>query len=230
MAPIQFGVLMVPYQVLDVAGPLDILSSSSKALMCPAIAAGFFQTAYFKQLVPDQEASKTLGDRAIDIEFHLVGETLEPVLLTTNTSVNPTTTTDTCPPLDYLLVGGPDPAKEHLTPAFEKFLKAHVAAEKGLFMTCTGSFAIAGSGVLDGKRATVNHALLEFAAMKFPNVKWVKEQWVVDGKIWSAGGACAGMDMMASWVRENYDADVAKVGLAMLDFEPRDIHGKVIVA
>ena len=36
------------------------------------------------------------------------------------------------------------------------------------------------------------------------------------------------MDMMAHWVNQNYDADIAAIGRAMLDFKPRDIKGKVI--
>lgn len=60
---------------------------------------------------------------------------MEPVFLTAGFSVNPTTTVEKCPPLDYLLVGGPDPSENHLTPEFVTLLKEHVAAGKGLFLT-----------------------------------------------------------------------------------------------
>lgn len=62
-----------------------------------------------------------------------------------------------------------------------------------------------------------------------PQVKWTDEkQWVVDGKFWTAGGACAGMDMFAHWVMENYDQDVAEAGFAALDYEPRDVNAKLV--
>lgn len=76
---------------------------------------------------------------------------------------------------------------------FAEFIKKHVKDGKVLFTTCTGALAIASTGVLDGKRATVNHDLLEMAKVIVPAVNWEKKQWVVDGNLWTAGGACAGM-------------------------------------
>ncbi|KAH7317918.1 putative intracellular protease 1 [Rhexocercosporidium sp. MPI-PUGE-AT-0058] len=213
MAPIQFGILMIPYQMLDVAGPLDILSSSSKSLLAPYEAAGF----------PGMEG---LSEKAIDIVFHHINTTMDPVLMTANISLLPTTTVDTCPPLDYLLIGGPDPMTFKLDDQFAEFLRKHVAAGKGIFTTCTGALAISSSGVLDGRKATTNHMALETAKQLRPQVNWVKDQWVEDGQFWTAGGACAGMDMFSHWVALHYAAEVAKMGLASLDFEPRDIEGK----
>ena len=63
-----------------------------------------------------------------------------------------------------------------------------------------------------------------------PNVKWEKKQWVANEQFWTAGGACAGMDMMASWVIQNYGMDVARWGFATLDYEPRDLNRNSILA
>lgn len=63
MAPIQFGILMIEYQTLDVAGPLDILSSASKALISGYEALGLPEFA-------------GLTEKAIDIEFHHINETM----------------------------------------------------------------------------------------------------------------------------------------------------------
>ena len=155
---------------------------------------------------------------------------LDPVELTAGYKVVPTTTCDTCPPLDYLLVGGPDPFKFKLSSRFADFLRAHVAADKVLFTTCTGAMAVAASGILDGKNATVNHSAITFAKQGFPNVKWdAEKQWVVDGNIWTAAGAYAGADMMAHWVMENYAQEVALLGFEGLDFQPRDVNRKQLV-
>jgi transcriptional regulator GlxA family with amidase domain len=216
MAPLQFGVLMVPYQTLDAIGPLDILSSSSKALLAPFEAAKF----------PGMEG---MTAKAIDIEFHHINEILEPLTLTAGVRLVPSTTCDTCPPLDFLLVGGPDPFNYKLSPRFAEFIRKHVEDGKVLFTTCTGAVTVAASGVLDGKNATVNHGFLDYAKQFAPNVNWVKKQWVVDGNIWTAGGACAGMDMFASWVMTNTHMDVARFAFQALDFEPRDIEGGLVL-
>jgi transcriptional regulator GlxA family with amidase domain len=168
-------------------------------------------------------------EKAIDIEFHHINETMDPVQLTGAVKVLPTITCDTCPPLDYLLVGGPDPVNDRISPRFAEFLREHVKAGKGLFTTCTGGLAIAPSGVLDGKTATTNHGVLQLAKKISPNVNWVEKQWVEDGNIWTAGGACAGMDMIAHWVIKNYGLDLAKLSFYGLDYEPRDIDGNRVL-
>ena len=63
MAPINFGVLVIDYQVIDAAGPLDILSSCSKKLIAAYEAQGLPNFAGFTE-------------KAIDITFHHIGETL----------------------------------------------------------------------------------------------------------------------------------------------------------
>lgn len=207
---------MIPYQTLDAIGPLDILSSASKKLIEP------FEKANLPGI-------KGMTEKAIDIEFHHINETLEPLTLTANVRLVPSTTCDTCPELDFLLVGGPDPFAYNLSLRFSEFIQKHVEAGKVLFTTCTGALAVAASGVLDGKNATVNHAFLDMAKQVAPNVKWQKKQWVVDGNIWTAGGACAGMDMFASWVITNYGMDIARIALGGLDFEPRDVDGALVL-
>lgn len=217
MAPISFGILMVPYQIIDVAGPIDILTiiepSTIKTL----------QTANLP------EALAISPQDGVDIVFHHINETMDPVILTASLSVNPTTTCDDCPRLDYLIIGGPDPFTYELPDRFAAFLRTHVASGGGVFTTCTGAFTIASSGVLDGKKATTNHGFLASAKEKFPKVDWVKKQWVVDGAFWTAGGASAGMDMMAQWVTEKYGMEVAKVAFQGLDFEPRDVNGNRVM-
>ena len=150
--------------------------------------------------------------------------------MTAGYKVIPTTTCDSCPPLDYLLVGGPDPFTFKLSDRFADFIRAHVAANKILFTTCTGAIVVAASGILDGKNATVNHDAIPFARKAFPNVKWDEQkQWVIDGNIWTGAGAYAGADMMAHWVMNNYAKEITDVGFGGLDFQPRDVNRKQLV-
>jgi transcriptional regulator GlxA family with amidase domain len=216
MAPLNFGILMIPYQMLDIAGPLDLLCGASKTLLTSLAGAG----------VP---GCAEMLLKAIDIEFHHINETMDPVTMTGGHRVLPTTTCDDCPPLDFLLIGGPDFTTYTLSPRFAEFIKEHVKAGKQLFTDCTGGLAIASSGVLDGREATTNHAVLEIAKKVAPKVKWVEKQWVEDGNVWTAGGACAGMDMMAHWLIKNYGMELAKFSFYGLDYEPRDIEGNRVL-
>jgi transcriptional regulator GlxA family with amidase domain len=216
MAPKNFGILLIRYQNLDVCGPVDMLESCSKRQI----------DEYARLGVP---GTAELTDKAIDIDFHYISETLDPVTIHGGLQLLPTTTVDACPPLDYLLIGGPDPFTFKLSDAFSGFLKSHVAAGKVIFTTCSGGLAISPSGVLDGKRATTNHEAMNVARQTAKDVLWEDKRWVVDGQFWTASAACSGMDMFAAWVIEHLGLDIAKCVFAGFDYVPRDIDGKLLV-
>jgi transcriptional regulator GlxA family with amidase domain len=213
MAPLHFGCLVYDYQVIDVVGPTDLLNSASKRCMTTLQTFG-----------PVKE--ETIA-RAPEFVFHHIGLTLDPVhLLTSAMTIVPTTTVDTCPEIDCLLIAGPNPARFELHPQYAEFIRRHVAAGKLLFTNCTGAAVIASTGVLDGRTATVNNIEYEWVKKRFPLVNWTREKkWVIDGNIWTGSGAIAGMDMMAHWLKLNYGLDVLIQGALSLDYEPRDVDG-----
>lgn len=212
MAPIQFGILMMPYQLTDCAMPLDVLVSCSKTALASMEAVGF----------PGGVSEHGIPE----IQFHYIAaQNLDPVkLYTADFTTLPTTTCADCPRLDYLLIGGPEPNYIQALPEeITKFLQERVGELKTLFTTCLGGMVAAAAGILDGVEATTNHGALAIAKQMLPKTNWTKRQWVVseDGKFWTSGGACAGMDMFAHWVIENYGLKVASYRFAALDYEPR---------
>ncbi|KAG8162084.1 hypothetical protein KVR01_007849 [Diaporthe batatas] len=213
MAPIHFGCLVFEYQPIDVLGITDLVSSADKK--------------YLQQISALSHISEETVARAPEIVVHHIGATLDPVRLATSSlTIVPTTTADECPELDYLLLGGPDPSTLNLHPKLADFIRNHVAAGKTLFTNCTGAAVAAMTGVLDGRKATINNLGYEPMKMMYPKVEWtIEKKWVVDGNIWTAGGAVSGMDMLAHWLKENFGLDVLICAAAMLDFEPRDIDG-----
>ncbi|KAK1985468.1 DJ-1/PfpI family protein [Colletotrichum cereale] len=212
MSTIRIGALAYQYQTIDVIGPLDVLSSGSKLL-----------ATVLKEYRP---MSDELITAAPEVEVHHIGVTLDPVELSAGVSIVPTVTFDKAPEIDILILGGPSPAHFTLQPEFADYIRQHVAAGKILFTNCTGSFVAALTGALDGRKATVNHAELEWIKKRFPKVNWTADtKWVVDDNIWTAGGAVAGMDMAAHWLKENYGQEVFTMATMNLDFEPRDING-----
>ncbi|OCT46306.1 DJ-1/PfpI family protein [Cladophialophora carrionii] len=213
MAPFHFGALVYDYQAIDVFGPFDLLNSSSQAIL---------QAIRF--YAPLDEATVS---RAPEFVFHHIGQTLNPVrLLSSSVTIVPTATIDDPPTLDALLIGGPNPAGFTLPTKYAEFIRAHVAAGKPLFTTCTGAAVVAATGVLDGRAATINHVEYNWTRAEFPKVNWTRDRkWVVDGNIWTGSGAVAGMDMLAHWIKVTYGLDVLTLGAMGLDYEPRDIDG-----
>ncbi|GJJ08230.1 hypothetical protein Clacol_002439 [Clathrus columnatus] len=93
--------------------------------------------------------------------------------------------------------GGPGARPGKVPDEVLSFVKQQAPKAKYILTVCTGSWILAGCGVLEGKRATTNKAA--FAAVKADTsnkIQWIgKARWVVDGNIWTSSGVTAGIDM-----------------------------------
>ncbi|KAJ5869295.1 DJ-1 domain InhA-type [Penicillium solitum] len=216
-APIHLGILVYDYQAIDIVGPIDLLHSANSRFL---------------------EVSKMFGpinddaiSQAPDFVFHHVGITKDPFRLSTSAiTLSPNTTVDDCPELDIILLGGPSPEGFKLHLKYIELIRQHISTGKLLFTTCTGSAVLASTGLLDGKNATINHAGYKWAKKNYPVVNWTKEKkWVVDGNIWTAAGAVAGMDMVACWLKEQFGLEVLTYAARNLDYEPRGVDGVSLV-
>ena len=81
---------------------------------------------------------------------------------------------------------------------------AHVAS------SCTGTLLLAGTGLLDGRRATTAWWLAPVFRDFFPDVRLETDELVLtDGAFTTAGAAMAQMDLMVGIVARHADAEVA---------------------
>ena len=52
-------------------------------------------------------------------------------------------------------------------------------------------------------------------------VKWVGDRrWIVDGKVWSAAGITAGIDLSAEFARVHFDPKVVELAKLVSEYEP----------
>ena len=83
---------------------------------------------------------------------------------------------------------------------------------------CTGSLVLGAAGVLEGKRATTHWAyrdrLPDFGA------EAVAERFVIDGKVVTAAGVSAGIDMALALVARLAGEDVAKAIQLGIEYDP----------
>jgi transcriptional regulator GlxA family with amidase domain len=88
---------------------------------------------------------------------------------------------------------------------------------------CTGALILAGSGLLDGRKATTHWGFCEGMARKYQNIKVEPDKiFVRDGNTYTSGGVTAGIDLALSLVEEDWGWEVAsKVARYMLIFMRR---------
>ncbi len=86
------------------------------------------------------------------------------------------------------------------------------AAERGawLLSVCSGSFVLAASGVLDGKRATTHWMYADRMAADYPLIDVDPDVlYVQDGRIITSAGTAAGLDACLHLLRQELGAEIA---------------------
>jgi len=98
---------------------------------------------------------------------------------------------------DVLLIpGGIGTRKQIANAPFIAELKRLAEASGIVATVCTGSFLLARTGLLDGRKATSNKWVFQLVKTNAPKVNWMaKARWVEAGKFFTSSGVSAGMDM-----------------------------------
>lgn len=71
------------------------------------------------------------------------------------------------------------------------------------------SWTLAAAGLLDGRRATTHWEDLEFFAESFPNITVVPDRFVIDGPVFTTGGATPALDMMLALITAQHGMNLA---------------------
>jgi len=131
-------------------------------------------------------------------------------------------------PPDTVVVAGGSPADpipaDHapLVP----WLRLHRPRIKRVVSVCTGAFALAAAGILDGRRATTHWLYLDALRERFPKVRVVdKGIYVRDRGVWTSAGVTAGVDLALALVEEDHGHALAmRVAKRMVLFLRRSGH------
>jgi len=138
------------------------------------------------------------------IETTYLSHNLEPLKPMTGPLVLPNASysvTDPIDQYDIILVPGGRGARPGSVPgSLIEFVKRQAPGAKYILSVCTGSWILAETGVLNGKKATSNKAALRsiMENTKHLPITWIKKaRWVVDddNKLWTSSGVTAGQDL-----------------------------------
>jgi len=257
-APVHYLVPIFPgFQLLDLTGPLDILNLLSTQPGSPRLTLTLISDSL--QPVP----TKPIPPAGVEWKFDLdtaFPETGGKVNTLFNQYLTPDTTyseflsgirsgfgeTKRPPTVDVLLIPGgvgtrllrtwPDGSKTSNIQGLLDFIpqiKSYVST--AIITVCTGSYALAQTGILDKRRATTNMERFADVAARNPGVYWQRgARWVrslsSEGEgpagleIWTSAGISAGMDVTLAFVAEYYGGiDVARDLAKELEYDWREI-------
>jgi transcriptional regulator GlxA family with amidase domain len=128
------------------------------------------------------------------------------------TSSRPTDKIDT-----LLVAGAPSISEATLDPRVIDWLREVAPGTRRYGSVCSGAFFLANAGLLNGRRVTTHWAVAERLAQAFPTVKVEPDAiHIRDGRLRTAAGVTAGLDLALTLVEEDLGREVAMQVAAQL--------------
>lgn len=112
---------------------------------------------------------------------------------------------------DTVIVGG-SLKIEQASPKVIEFLHQTINSATRVAAMCTGAFALAQAGLLDGRRVTTHWAFARQLKAAYPRIALEEDRiFINDGQIWTSGGMSAGTDLALAMIEADLGRDVARV-------------------
>jgi transcriptional regulator GlxA family with amidase domain len=178
------AILALPgVQLLDVSGPLDVFAAANVQVAA---------VAYQLQVIGGRPGPIRSSSGVRLMSDFVVGERLPEKL-------------------DTLLVAGcPNAAEVSPDACVLDWLRKIVPTVRRYGSVCSGAFVLAAAGLLEGRRVTTHWAVAEHLAQAFPGVIVDADAiHVRDGRVATAAGVTAGLDLALALVEEDLGRDVA---------------------
>jgi transcriptional regulator GlxA family with amidase domain len=98
-----------------------------------------------------------------------------------------------------------------ITPKVCRFLRSGMRQARRVTSICTGAFALAEAGLLDGRRATTHWGFAQELQKRHPLVQVQPDRiFINDGPVWTSAGMTAGIDMVLALVEQDLGAEIAR--------------------
>ncbi|MEJ3749155.1 transcriptional regulator FtrA [Actinomycetes bacterium KLBMP 9797] len=119
-----------------------------------------------------------------------------------------------------IVPGVPDVAADPSPPLIAALRRAHARGAR-VMSICSGAFALAGAGLLDGRRATTHWRYAEQLRRRFPAVDVDPDVlYIDDGDVLTSAGSAAGLDLCLHIVRRDFGAAIANAVARRLVIQP----------
>ncbi|MBX8486855.1 DJ-1/PfpI family protein [Pseudomonas cichorii] len=111
---------------------------------------------------------------------------------------------DTAPADTLIVPGGPGIHELCEEPRFFSHFVNHTHKARRLVSVCTGVFALAAAGKLDGRKATTHWSAYDELEHRFPSITVKRGPiFINDDNVWTSAGVTAGIDLALAIVEED---------------------------
>ncbi|HEX6705925.1 MAG TPA: GlxA family transcriptional regulator [Albitalea sp.] len=111
---------------------------------------------------------------------------------------------------DIVFVCGGTGVRSATDESVRRLLRHCAALRKPLGALCTGSFALASAGVLDGYRCAIHWENLAAIREEFPKVSFAQEVFIIDRDRYTCSGGTAPLDLVLHLIRAEHGAKLAR--------------------
>jgi len=113
---------------------------------------------------------------------------------------------------DTLIVaGGLGAFTAAASPKLQAYIKQAAKGSRRVTSVCSGAFLLAAAGLLEGRRATTHWRAVPLLQRLYPGMRVEGDRiFVKEGRIWTAAGVTAGIDLALALIEEDLGAEMAK--------------------
>lgn len=196
----RIGIFIYPgADILDIAGPSEVFAFANLMLLLQGVTK---EPAYIVDILAEQPgvvttlmglqiiATHGYSDMNDDIDTLIIAGGFIPAGF--------------FPSID---VGNPSTFKNPVLMAWIRTMSTRV---RRLASVCTGAFALAESGILNGRRATTHWDFCQRLMLDYPAIKVEPNQiFIQEGNIFTSGGITSGIDLALTMLEEDWGHDIA---------------------
>ena len=144
-------------------------------------------------------------------DVHVLGLTRRPFAAESPVVIVPRTALSEAPPLDTLLIcGGRGLREPEINSPATRWIREHAGGIRRVASICTGIYALANTGLLDGMRVTTHWRFARDVARRFPRVQVdANALFIKNGKFYTAAGVTAGIDLALALIEEDHGRELA---------------------
>jgi transcriptional regulator GlxA family with amidase domain len=175
-------------QTLDIVGPADSFSLASQYLA----------------------SSRANGVPAYEVV--VLAPSSRPFVSESGVAIRPHRTYDAAPPLDTVIIPGGSALRLRPTTnaRIARWLEARARNIRRVASVCTGIYALAPTGLLDGRRVTTHWRYTSEIAKRYPKLRVDPQAlFIKDGQFYTSAGITAGIDLALALIEEDYGPQAA---------------------